>query len=57
MIILKLFKNFKEVRELKIEDEEKFIKVCAFAQRWGDKAPKSNDFSISFEDIKISRKS
>ena len=54
MIILKLFKNFKEVREIKIEDEEKFLKVCAFAQRWRDKAQKNNDFSISFENIKIS---
>ena len=55
MIILKLFKNFKEVREIKIEDDEKFLKVCAFAQRWRDKAPKKNDFSISFENVKISR--
>ena len=53
MIILKLFKNFKEVREIKIDDDEKFLKVCAFAQRWRDKGPKTNDFSISFADSKI----
>ncbi len=55
MIILKLFKNFKEVREIKIEDDEKFLKVCAFAQKWRDKDQKGHCFSISFEDIKISR--
>ncbi len=47
---MKLFKNVKEVRELRIEDDGKFLKVCAFAQRWRDRDQKNNDFSIRFED-------
>jgi hypothetical protein len=55
MIILKLFKNQKEVGEIKFKDNEKFLMVCDFAQKWGDRAPKKNDFSISFGNNKISR--
>jgi len=48
MIILKLFKNQKELGEIKFKDDEKFLVACNFAQRWRDKAPKKNDFNISF---------
>jgi len=53
MVILKLFKNQREVGEIKFKDDEKLLLVCNVAQRWRDKAPKSNDFGISFEDVKI----
>ncbi len=53
MIILKLYKNQKEVGEIKFKDDEKFLLVCDFAQKWRDKDPKSNDFNISFENNKI----
>jgi hypothetical protein len=55
MIILKLFKYQKEIGEIKFKDDEKFLMTCNFAQRWRDKAPKKNDFNISFENNKISR--
>jgi len=48
MLILKLFKNQKEVGEIKFKDEEKFLLACDFAQIWRGKEPKKNDFIISF---------
>jgi hypothetical protein len=49
MLILKLFKNQKGIGEIKFKDDEKFLLACNFAQRWRDRDPKKNDFSISFE--------
>ena len=52
MIILKLYYKHEEVGEIKFKDDEKFFMACNFAQRWRDKAPKKNDFNISFENNK-----
>jgi len=55
MIILKLFKNQREVGEIKFKDGEKFLLVCNFAQKWRDKGQKDHCFSISFDDNKCYR--
>jgi hypothetical protein len=53
MIILKLYNQQGEVGEIKFKDDEKFLMACDFAQIWRDKAPKNNNFNISFENKKI----
>jgi hypothetical protein len=50
MIILKLFKNQKEVGEIKFKDDEKFLLACDFSKTWRDREPKKNDFNIYFYD-------
>jgi len=52
MLILKLFKNQKEVGEIKFKDEEKFLMACNFAQGWRNKGQKDHCFIISFDDKK-----